>query len=100
MGFPMAGHLATAGHDVVVFNRTTATADRWAGAYRGRAVDSPRAAATGADIVFTCVGADDDVRAVVLGSDGALAALEPGAALVDHTTASAELARELHASCA
>lgn len=100
MGFPMAGHLAAAGHDVTVFNRTTEKADRWVDRHGGRRATTPRDAADGAEFVFTCVGADDDVRAVVLGADGALAAMTPGATLVDHTTASASLARELHATCA
>jgi 3-hydroxyisobutyrate dehydrogenase-like beta-hydroxyacid dehydrogenase len=100
MGYPMAGHLARAGYDVVVFNRTATTAHRWVTQHGGRAAGTPRAAAEGAAAVFTCVGADDDVRAVVLGDAGALAGLEEGAALVDHTTASADLARELHAACA
>jgi 3-hydroxyisobutyrate dehydrogenase len=99
MGYPMAGHLASAGHDVTVFNRTGAKADRWVAEHGGRAAPTPRAAATGADVVCTCVGADDDVRAVVLGDDGALGAMAPGATLVDHTTASATLARELHETC-
>ena len=100
MGFPMAGHLAAAGHDVAVFNRTPEKAERWVQRHGGRRAATPRDAADGADVVFTCVGADDDVRAVVLGDDGALAAMAPGSTLVDHTTASASLARELHAICA
>jgi 3-hydroxyisobutyrate dehydrogenase len=100
MGYPMAGHLAAAGHEVAVFNRTGARATQWAAQHPGRVATSPADAAEGADVVCTCVGADDDVRAVVLGADGALSAMAPGATLVDHTTASAELARELHAQCA
>jgi 3-hydroxyisobutyrate dehydrogenase len=100
MGYPMAGHLAAAGHDVAVFNRTAAKAQRWTQQHGGRVASTPRAAAEGAEVVCTCVGADDDVRAVVLGDDGALAAMAAGSTLVDHTTASAALARELAATCA
>jgi len=98
MGYPMAGHLCRAGHRVRVYNRTPARAEQWRGEYRGEALQSPREAAAGADVVFVCVGNDDDVRAVVLGDDGALAGMRAGATLVDHTTASAELARELDAA--
>jgi 3-hydroxyisobutyrate dehydrogenase len=99
MGYPMAGHLKQAGHDVTVYNRTVAKADAWVAEYGGSQADTPREAAAGASIVFTIVGADDDVRAVVLGEDGALAGCDPGAVIVDHTTASAELARVLQAVC-
>jgi 3-hydroxyisobutyrate dehydrogenase len=99
MGYPMAGHLAAAGHDVTVFNRTRATAERWVAEHPGRAAATPREAAADADVVCTCVGADDDVRAVVLGDDGALAGMTAGATLVDHTTASAALARDLDEAC-
>jgi 2-hydroxy-3-oxopropionate reductase len=95
MGGPMAGHLAAAGHTVSVYNRTAARASRWVEAHGGRAEPTPRQAAVGAAAVFGCVGNDDDVRSVVLGDDGALAGMRPGAVLVDHTTASAGLAREL-----
>jgi 3-hydroxyisobutyrate dehydrogenase len=95
MGAPMAGHLAAAGHEVTVANRTAAKADAWVACHGGAAGPTPAAAASGADVVLTCVGGDDDVRAVVLGPDGVLAGLAPGAVLVDHTTASADLAREL-----
>jgi 3-hydroxyisobutyrate dehydrogenase len=95
MGYPMAGHLAQAGAEVQVFNRTAAKAEAWCAEHPGAAAPTPREAAAGADIVFLCVGNDDDVRSVVLGSDGVLAGMSSGAALVDHTTASAELAREL-----
>ena len=98
MGAPMAGHLARAGHDVVVFNRTRAKADTWAAEYGGRIAATPAEAARGAAAVFTCVGADDDLRAVVLGDDGALAAMRAGAVLVDHTTVSAKIAREIAAA--
>ncbi len=100
MGYPMAGHLARAGHRVTVCNRTAERALAWVREYGGRSAGSPRAAATGADIVFTCVGADADVRSVVLGEAGALAGLAAGAMLVDCTTASAALARELAAAAA
>ncbi len=99
MGFPMAGHLATAGLEVTVYNRTPAKADAWVAQYQGHKADSPRAAAENADFVFTCVGNDDDLRAVVLGTDGALAGMKAGAILIDHTTTSAEVARELAAAC-
>jgi 3-hydroxyisobutyrate dehydrogenase-like beta-hydroxyacid dehydrogenase len=99
MGYPMAGHLAAAGHQVRVNNRTGATAERWVGEHEGTRHPTPGEAATGADAVFVCVGADDDVRSVVHGEDGALAAMAEGAVLVDHTTASADLARELDEAC-
>lgn len=95
MGYPMAGHLAGAGHDVTVYNRTTAKAEAWAAQHGGGFAPTPRAAAAGAEIVFTCVGNDDDLRSVVTGDDGALAGMADGALLVDHTTASATVAREL-----
>ncbi len=98
MGDPMAGHLQRAGHAVTVYNRTAAKATQWAAAYGGASAATPRAAAAGADIVFACVGNDDDLRSVVLGADGAFAGMKPGAVFVDHTTASAEVARELNAS--
>jgi len=96
MGAPMAGHLARAGHQVTVYNRTAAKAQAWAQAHGGRAAATPREAAQGAQLVFCCVGNDDDLRSVVLGADGALAGMAPGAVFVDHTTASAEVARELY----
>jgi 3-hydroxyisobutyrate dehydrogenase len=95
MGYPMAGHVAAAGHDVTVFNRTTSTAERWVSEYGGAMAETPSGAAVGADVVCTCVGGDADVREVVYGDRGVLAVLAPGAVLIDHTTASAELAREL-----
>ena len=95
MGFPMARHLAAAGHDLTVYNRTFAKADAWVAVHGGRAALSPAAAAAGADVVFTCVGNDDDLRSVVLGPDGAFAAMSKGALFVDHTTVSASIAREL-----
>jgi 3-hydroxyisobutyrate dehydrogenase len=98
MGHPMAGHLARAGHRVTVYNRTGAKAQAWSTEYGGRAAPSPRDAAAGAAIVFACVGNDDDLRSVVLGADGALAGMAAGAVFVDHTTASAAVARELHAA--
>jgi 3-hydroxyisobutyrate dehydrogenase len=97
MGHPMAGHLARAGHHVTVYNRTAAKAQQWAAEYGGPVAATPQAAAAGADIVFTCVGNDDDLRAVVLGDAGAFAGMKRGAILVDHTTASAAIARELAA---
>jgi 3-hydroxyisobutyrate dehydrogenase-like beta-hydroxyacid dehydrogenase len=97
MGGPMAGHLARAGHQVTVYNRTAAKAEAWAKEYAGAAAPTPRAAADGADFVFACVGNDDDLRSVVLGETGAFAGMKAGAVFVDHTTASAEVARELHA---
>ena len=100
MGYPMAGHLARAGHRVCVFNRTATKAQAWAAEYGGTAAATPREAAAGAAIVFACVGNDDDLRSVVLGPDGAFAGMAQGAALVDHTTASAAVARELHAAAA
>jgi 3-hydroxyisobutyrate dehydrogenase len=98
MGYPMAGHLARAGHRVSVWNRNAEKSARWAGQHGGRAAATRAAAVAGADIVMMCVGNDDDVRAVVLGEGGALAAMKPGAILVDHTTASAQVAREIHAA--
>jgi 3-hydroxyisobutyrate dehydrogenase len=98
MGYPMAGHLARAGHRVSVHNRTPAKAQAWAAEYGGRTAATPRDAASGAAVVFTCVGNDDDLCSVVLGADGALAGMDKGAVLVDHTTASAAVARELHAA--
>jgi 3-hydroxyisobutyrate dehydrogenase len=95
MGFPMAGHLKAKGHEVVVFNRTRARAEAWVAKHGGRAAASPAEAARGAELVFVCVGNDDDVRSVVHGKSGALAGMGEGAVLVDHTTASAELAHEL-----
>ena len=95
MGFPMAGHLQAAGCEVTVYNRTASRAQQWVERYGGRCAPSPAGAAEGAELVFTCVGNDDDVRSVVLGPDGTYASMSPGAVLVDHTTASATLAREL-----
>jgi len=100
MGAPMAGHLRKAGHDMVVYNRTAAKALAWVALHGQRAAPTPAEAADGAEIVALCVGNDDDVREVVLGPQGALAAMAPGSILVDHTTASAGLARELSAACA
>jgi 3-hydroxyisobutyrate dehydrogenase len=98
MGFPMAGHLKTRRHDVVVFNRTRAKAEAWVEKFGGRSAATPAEAADGAEFVFTCVGNDDDLREVTLGPSGVFAALAPGAIAVDHTTASAKIARELHAA--
>ena len=98
MGFPMAGHLATAGHEVTVYNRTPAKAQAWVAEFGGRAAATPREAAAGADLVYACVGNDDDLRSVVLGKDGAFAGMQAGAVFADHTTASAAVARELYAA--
>ncbi|MEQ9042569.1 MAG: NAD(P)-dependent oxidoreductase [Alphaproteobacteria bacterium] len=95
MGYPMAGHLARAGHDVTVFNRTQAKAEAWVGEHQGNLAKTPKEAAAQADFVFTCVGNDADLRSVALGEDGALAGMAGGGVFVDHTTASAEIAREL-----
>jgi 3-hydroxyisobutyrate dehydrogenase len=97
MGFPMAGHLALAGHDVTVYNRSPAKAQAWTAEFKGRSAATPRAASAGRDLVFCCVGNDDDLRSVALGDDGALAGMKAGAVLIDHTTASADVARELYA---
>ena len=96
MGYPMAGHLARAGHAVTVYNRSSAKAAAWVAEFGGAHKPTPREAAQGADIVFACVGNDDDLRSIVLGADGAFAGMSPGAVFVDHTTASADVARELH----
>ncbi len=96
MGYPMAGFLAKAGHDVVVYNRTQSKADDWVRQYGGDSAATPAAAAEDAAIAFCCVGNDDDVRDVILGSDGVLNGIAPGATIVDHTTASAQLARQVH----
>jgi 2-hydroxy-3-oxopropionate reductase len=98
MGFPMAGHLTKKGHGVTVYNRTAPKAAAWVKHYGGSSGATPKAAAAGKDIVFACVGNDDDLRSVVLGPDGALAGMAPGALFVDHTTASAAVARELAAA--
>jgi 3-hydroxyisobutyrate dehydrogenase/2-hydroxy-3-oxopropionate reductase len=99
MGFPMAGHLARAGHTVTVFNRTAAKSRAWCDEFAlgtaSKSAETPRLAAQGADVVFCCVGNDDDLRSVTLGADGAFAGMAPGAVFVDHTTASADVAREL-----
>ena len=98
MGYPMAGHLKTkGGHEVTVYNRTAAKAEKWAAQFGGKAASTPKAAAQGQDIVFACVGNDNDLREVMLGKDGAFDGVAKGAMLVDHTTASAEIARELFA---
>ncbi len=95
MGLPMAGHLAAAGHQVTVYNRTDTKARSWCEEFGGSSARTPREASRGAEIVFCCVGNDDDLRSVVLGPDGALAGMAAGSIFVDHTTASAEVAREL-----
>jgi 3-hydroxyisobutyrate dehydrogenase-like beta-hydroxyacid dehydrogenase len=100
MGGPMARHLAAASHSVVVYNRTTAKAEEWVKAHGGSFALTPREVAEQSDVVFMCVGNDDDVRSVVYGADGVLAGMSKGKTLVDHTTASATLARELSVACA
>jgi len=95
MGFPMAGHLAAAGHQVTVYNRSSAKAEAWTTRHGGRSAPSPRLAAKGAQFVMACVGNDDDLRQVCLGEDGAFAGMAPGAVFVDHTTVSASVTREL-----
>jgi len=100
MGFPMAGHLAAAGHRVTVYNRTPKKAEQWVAKHGGQRAATPADAARGAELVMMCVGNDDDVRAVAGGPDGALAGMERGTILVDHTTASAAVAREVHAAAA
>ena len=97
MGYPMAGHLRSGGHEVTVYNRTAATAEKWVAEHGGASAPTPRQAVEGAEIAFSCVGNDDDLRAVVLGEDGILAGLGSGKIFVDHTTASADVARELFA---
>ena len=98
MGYPMAGHLVAAGHRVTVYNRTTAKAERWVAEHGGAMATTPAAAAEGAEYVFLCVGDDPDVLAVTTGADGVLEAMGEGTVLVDHTTASAVIAREVHAA--
>jgi 3-hydroxyisobutyrate dehydrogenase-like beta-hydroxyacid dehydrogenase len=100
MGYPMAGHLKNAGIDVCVYNRTAEKAQRWVEEYKGSMAQSPAAAASGCDVVLSCVGNDDDVRQVLIGDSGALSAMRSGALLVDHTTASATLAREINSAAA
>ena len=100
MGYPMAGYLAKAGHDTVVFNRTASKAEQWVAEFGGASSPTPRDAAAGADFAFCCVGNDDDVREVILGEDGMLAGIGAGGVIVDHTTASATLAREICALAA
>lgn len=98
MGYPMARHLKAKGHEVTVYNRTTAKAEKWVSEHGGQLATTPAAAAEGQDIVFACVGNDDDLRQVTLGEHGAFGAMRKGAVFVDHTTASAGIARELHAA--
>ena len=100
MGYPMAGHLVAAGHTVTVYNRTTAKAERWVAEHGGAMATTPAAAAEGAEYVFLCVGDDPDVLAVTTGVDGVLETMGEGAVLVDHTTASAAIARDVHAAAA
>jgi 3-hydroxyisobutyrate dehydrogenase len=100
MGYPMARHLASKGHEVTVYNRTFAKAEKWVGEHGGKAAKTPKEAAMGQEIVFCCVGNDDDLRSVTMGPDGAFAGMANGAVFVDHTTASAEVARELNGKAA
>ena len=95
MGFPMAGYISEAGHDVTVYNRTSAKADKWTGTYKGKTAATPAEAAKDADFIFTCVGNDNDLREVTTGSDGAFQNVKKGAVFIDNTTASAQVAREL-----
>jgi len=97
MGYPMAGHLSKAGYSVRVYNRSKDKASKWVEEYGGAQADTPAEVASGADVVFACVGNDDDIRSVTIGSDGAYSGMAAGACFVDHTTASAEVARELSA---
>ena len=100
MGYPMAGHLKNkGGHDVTVYNRSASKAAQWASEHKGASAATPREAASGCDVVLMCLGNDDDVRSVVYGDNGALLGMKTGSILVDHTTASANLARELHVKC-
>ncbi|MFB9149484.1 NAD(P)-dependent oxidoreductase [Roseovarius ramblicola] len=96
MGYPMAGHLSAAGHDVCVYNRTASKAEKWVAQHGGRSAPTPREAAQGAGFVMACVGNDDDLRSVCLGEDGAFAGMDTGAIFVDHTTVSAKVTRELY----
>ncbi|MCW8884875.1 MAG: NAD(P)-dependent oxidoreductase [Motiliproteus sp.] len=96
MGFPMAGHLQSAGYDVCVYNRTVEKAKNWVSTYGGRYAETPAEAANGADLVFACVGNDDDLRSITVGEQGAFSSMKPGATFIDHTTASALVARELY----
>ncbi|MBV1926072.1 MAG: NAD(P)-dependent oxidoreductase [Rhodobacteraceae bacterium] len=98
MGYPMAGHLHAAGHDVTVYNRTTAKAEAWAAEHGGTSAETPREAAEGADFVLSCVGNDDDLRDVCIGEDSAFAGMDAGSIFVDHTTVSASVTRELYAA--
>ena len=100
MGYPMAGHLVSKGHEVRVYNRTTAKAEAWVAQHGGSFGTTPREAAEGADFIMACVGNDDDLRTVCLGADGAFAGMKPGAIFVDHTTVSAQVTRELSAVAA
>jgi 3-hydroxyisobutyrate dehydrogenase-like beta-hydroxyacid dehydrogenase len=99
MGYPIAGHLAKrGGHDLTVYNRTAAKAAKWVGEHGGKSAATPKAAAEGAEFIFSCVGNDEDLRSVILGADGALAGMEAGSVLIDNTTASATVAREIAAA--
>ena len=95
MGYPMAGYIAKAGHDVTVYNRTTAKAEKWVGEYGGKHAATPKEAAKDSDFVFTCVGNDNDLKEVTIGEHGAFHSVKEGAIFIDNTTASAKIAREL-----
>ena len=97
MGYPMAGHLAKGGHELNVYNRSTKKSERWVGEFGGKIVTTPRAAAEGAEVIYSCVGNDNDLRSIVYGDDGILAGISPNAVFVDHTTSSAKIAREINA---
>jgi len=97
MGYPMAGHLKAHGHEVTVYNRSAAKAAAWVAEHGGKSAATPRAAAAGQEVIFACVGNDDDLRTITIGTDGAFGNMAAGAIFVDHTTASADVARELHA---
>ena len=96
MGYPMAGYISKAGHNVTVYNRTAAKADKWIGEYKGSKADTPAKAAEGADFVFTCVGNDNDLREVTFGDNGVFKTINKGAIYIDNTTASATIAREIY----
>ena len=98
MGYPMAGHLAAKGYDVTVYNRNSAKAESWVDEHNGASAATPKEAASGACVIFACVGADDDLREVTLGENGIFAGMALGSVFVDHTTASADVAREMHAA--
>ena len=99
MGYPMAGYISKAGHNVTVYNRTTAKADKWVAEYKGTKADTPAKAAEGADFIFTCVGNDNDLREVTFGDNGIFKTIKKGSVYIDNTTASATIAREIYEHC-